>query len=76
MTEKPGDNDVDPNSHPDLPVVPEIPRIAHTRAKSTADTRVEAPTDVCMAHLKCAWLKFRLRCTSEVPGGAVAVKSQ
>ena len=35
MTEKPADNSVGATPHPDLPVVPEIPRIAHTRAIGT-----------------------------------------
>ncbi len=57
MTEKPGDNDVDPNSHPDLPVVPEIPRIAHTRAIGTVGqgSLSEAPVPKKMVRAWALW---------------------
>ncbi len=57
MTEKPGDNDVDPNAHPDLPVVPEIPRIAHTRAIGTVGqgSLSEAPVPKKMVRAWALW---------------------
>lgn len=46
MTEKPSDNGVDDTPHRDLPVVPEVPRIAHTRSIGTVGQGSLAKTPV------------------------------
>jgi UMF1 family MFS transporter len=57
MTEKPSDNDVGATPHPDLPVVPEVPRIAHTRAIGTVGqgSLAETPVPKSMVRAWALW---------------------